>query len=694
MTVTVGALVAAVAGSATGQTPPSTVVGQTGNLLPNGGFDVGDRSTHPADWAVDGNVGGTAIIATAANIASGKGSLRITNVSGGTVTVTSPRAVAVPGKTYTVTAKVKGASGTLPILALVFTSFENTVLDTRAVSPTFSTAFQTVTVQGVAPERTANVSVRISATPTEVGQSYWDDVWLSEAHIRRQVLAVGKLVLESRRGVPGHAHQPWLAVDGPSSSEEHGEIWSIAVAHGGSWKLVAELSGYGHTHVTAGLNDFDLRLVLAPGERLDLPETVGVYGPAGYADLTARWHRYERGFVLPRPTRVRPVLCNSWESTFFDVRHDDQVALAKRTHDLGVELFVVDDGWFADRADDAGGLGDWRTDPAKLPHGLAALADEVHALGMRFGLWVEPEAVTPDSDLFRAHPDRVMRWPDRDPAAVRHSYGLDFGRTDVRDWAFGTLDRLVREGRVDFLKWDLNRSLTDTTGAGQFHHEAGFRSVVDRLRAAHPDLWLETCASGGGRADLASLSRFELSWPSDNTDALERLSIQEGYALVHSPLTMSCWVTDSPGYLSHRPVPLRFRFHVAMTGLLGIGGTIGRWPAGERAEAAGYVARYKEIRDTVQLGHRYRLGSARHDERFAVCCVAADGAQVALFVFARTVRQDGGDPPVRLRGLDPHARYRDVDSGTAYGGAFLMRHGLRPLLRGDYASALFVLERV
>jgi alpha-galactosidase len=519
--------------------------------------------------------------------------------------------------------------------------------------------------------------------------------YAAETNVRRRHLDTGRLVLESRRGVPGHAHQPWLAVDG-GAGEEHGEIWSVAVAHGGSWKLVAELSGDGHTHVTAGLSDFDLRLAVAAGETAHLPATVGVYGPAGYADLTARWHRYERAFVLPRPATSRPVLYNSWESTFFDVRHDDQVALAALAHDLGVELFVVDDGWFAGRTDDSGGLGDWRPDPDKLPGGLAALSDEVRALGMRFGVWVEPEAVTPDSDLYRDHPDWVIRWPDRDPTPTRHSYGLDFGRPEVRERAFATLDRIVRDGRVDFLKWDLNRSLTDTTGAGQARHEEGFRAVVDRLRRAHPDLWLETCASGGGRADLATLSRFELSWPSDNTDALERLSIQEGYALVHSPSTMSCWVTDSPGYLSHRAVPLQFRFHVAMTGVLGLGGTIGRWPAEERAEAAGHIARYKEIRDTVQFGDRYRLGSARTGAggQFAVCCVAADGAQVALFVFAPTVRQDAGDPPVRLRGLDPAARYRDVDSGTAYGGAFLMRHGLCPLLRGDYASALFVLERV
>jgi alpha-galactosidase len=222
-------------------------------------------------------------------------------------------------------------------------------------------------------------------------------------------------------------------------------------------------------------------------------------------------------------------------------------------------------------------------------------------------------------------------------------------------------------------------------------HEAGFRAVVDRLRRAHPGLWLETCASGGGRADLATLSRFELAWPSDNTDAFERLAIQDGYAFVHSPQTMSCWVTDSPGYLSKRTIPLRFRFHVAMSGALGIGGRLGHWSATDLAEAAGYVARYKEIRETVQLGRRYRLDAGA--DRSAVCCIAADGTQVAVFVFVQTVRQDCGDPPLRLRGLDPTARYRDVDTGVEYGGRFLTHNGLQPLLSGDYASELVILSR-
>jgi alpha-galactosidase len=521
--------------------------------------------------------------------------------------------------------------------------------------------------------------------------------YAAETQVRHQTLEPGRLVLESRRGIPGHTHQPWIAVDG-GAGEEHGEVWSIAVAHSGSWKIVAELSGDGHLHLTAGVNDFDLRHELKPGRTLTLPQTVAVYASQGHTDLTARWHSYERQHVLPRPAQPRPVLYNSWEATFFDVRHDDQVTLAKRARQVGVELFVIDDGWFAGRVGEGAGLGDWTADRAKLPGDLSALAGEVHALGMRFGVWVEPESVSPDSDLYRAHPDWIYRWPDREPVLLRRSYGLDFGRADVREWAFHTLDRLVRDGGVDFLKWDMNRSLTDqgsaVDGTVWLNHVSGLHEVVDRLREAHPQLWLETCASGGGRADLATLSRFEVAWPSDNTDALERLAIQEGYSYVHTPQTMSCWVTDSPGYLTRRAIPLRFRFHVAMTGMLGIGGDLSRWTPEELAAAADHVAQYREIRETVQFGALYRLASPRDDEHSALCYVAADGGQVAVFVFAQTVRQNTWNRPVRLRGIDAAATYRDIDTGAEHSGSFLIHIGLRPSLSGDYASALVVLQRV
>ncbi|MFL6127040.1 alpha-galactosidase [Actinophytocola sp.] len=534
-----------------------------------------------------------------------------------------------------------------------------------------------------ASSATWSVPWQVGYHATTLGGGY-----AAETTVRRVPLGPGKLVCESRRGIPGHAFQPWLAVD-DDAGEDHGELWSVAVAHGGSWRIVAELSGDGHLHLTAGAGDAVLRL--SPGARLRLPDTIGVYSPTGRAGLTHRWHDYEREHVLRRPDEVRPVLYNSWEATFFAVGHDDQVALARRAHDLGVELFVVDDGWFTGRDDDRGGLGDWRADPAKLPGGVAALADEVHALGMRFGLWVEPESVNPGTDLYRDHPDWVYRWPGREPTAVRHSYGLDFADPDVREWAFGWLDALVRDGHVDYLKWDLNRSLTDAPGYASRCHEAGFRAVVDRLRAAHPDLWLETCASGGGRADLATLSRFETAWPSDNTDAFERLAIQDGYAFVHSPLTMSCWVTDSPGYLTRRTVPLAFRFHAAMTGTLGIGGRLADWPEADLTAARTFVALYKQIRATVQLGRRWRLRA--DPDRTAVCHVGQDGGQVVVLVFARTVRQSHLAPPIRLRGLDPDARYRDTTTDVTYTGTFLTHHGLRPVLAGDYASSLVVLTR-
>ncbi|MCW3820500.1 alpha-galactosidase [Micromonospora sp. DR5-3] len=522
-------------------------------------------------------------------------------------------------------------------------------------------------------------------------------MYAAETQVTRAPLGVGRLVLESRRGVPGHAAHPWMAVDG-GADEEHGEVWSVAVAWSGSWKIVAEHAFDGAVHLTAGRNDFDLRQPLRPGESVVLPATVGVYSDGGYGELTRRWHTHERQHVVPRPRHARPVLYNGWEASFFTVAHDQQTALAKRAADLGAEMFFIDDGWFLRRFDETAGLGDWTADPDKLPGGLAALADEVHARGMAFGVWVEPEAVNPDSDLFRAHPDWIYQWPTRARSLARNTHLLDLGRPAVRSWMFEALDALLRSADIDALKWDINRPMSESGTAGSepaaIGHVRGLYEVIDRLRAAHPHVMIESCASGGGRADLGMLARTEWAWPSDNTDALERLAIQEGYGFVHSPHTMMCWVTDSPSYLGKRAAPLRFRFHVAMCGILGIGGDLTGWSDEEMAEAAGYVKRYKEIRETVQFGQLYRLASPRRGEFSSLSYVASDGSQVVLFAFAQTVRYCVQTRLVRLRGLQPDAVYENVDTGGRFSAAYLVGHGLRVSLVGDYASELVVLRTV
>lgn len=574
-------------------------------------------------------------------------------------------------------------------------------------------------VRGGALERWATL-VNDGDTPVVLDRAYsaswalpwqprWEATWLAgmyaaETQVTRRPLGPGRLALESRRGIPGHAAQPWLALDA-GASDEAGAVWSVALAWSGSWRLAAELAADGRLHVTAGVNDFDLRHPLAPGASWTTPVTVGVFAGAGHDELTDRWHAYEREHVVPRSDTVRPVLYNSWEATFFDVRPESQLELARRAAGLGAELFVIDDGWFAGRNDESAGVGDWTPDASAFPDGLKPLADEVHALGMRFGVWVEPEAVSPDSDLFRAHPDWIYQWPTRPRTLARQTHLLALSRPDVRNHLVETLDALLSSAPIDALKWDRNRTLTEASdgldgavddggsgGSVWIGHVEGFYEVLDRLRALHPDVWMESCASGGGRADLGVLSRTEWVWPSDQTDALERLSIQHGYAYAHSPHTMMAWVTDSPTYLTKREIPLRFRFHSAMTGLLGIGGNLAHWSPADLAAGAEYVAQYKRIRATVQYGTMRRLTGAP-DDVTAVGYRSPSGDQLAVFAFAPSVRHMRRTVLLRLRGLDPAAVYVDAATGARYSGALLMHHGLRVGLVGDYASELVILDR-
>jgi alpha-galactosidase len=525
----------------------------------------------------------------------------------------------------------------------------------------------------------------------------------AESRVTRNPFPPGHFVLESRSGIPGHDAQPFLAVD-DAATETDGEIWSIAVAWSGSWKIAAQLADDGAVHLVGGVNDFDLRHRLAPGAVAELPEAVGVYTDQGLTGLTARWHSYQRT-LLPRADEPRPVHYNSWEAAYFDVGYSQQLDLATVAADLGVELFVIDDGWFAARRTDNAGLGDWTPDPVKFAGDtMRQLSDEVHALGMQFGLWVEPEMVNEDSDLYRAHPDWVYQWPTRVRTVARHQLMIDFSRVDVQNWAIGTLDALVGDNRLDYLKWDMNRPLAEPNsvsvsdgGSVWIEHVRGLYRVWDELRSRHPRLWIESCASGGGRADLGAIARTHWVWPSDNTDPLERLEIQRGYSMVNLPMTMSSWVTDRPA-LSRRDTPLRFRFHVAMSGLLAIGGDIRVWPDADRDTARRYVALYKDIRSLVQFGRLFRLDSPDPGSTDTLAYVADDRSRAAVFVFARAVLHTSSRQLIRLRGLDGEANYRltNTESGEVaeFSGSFLQGHGVLVPLVGHYDSTILLLDRL
>jgi alpha-galactosidase len=550
--------------------------------------------------------------------------------------------------------------------------------------------------------------------------------WAAETQLAETTVGPAKLVLESRRGTTGHHLNPWFTLDPDgASTETSGEVWSAALAWSGSWKIVCETTPAGRVHVCGGWNDFDWAHELAPGENLVLPVFAGLCSGGGFGAVSREWHAWQRAHVLGRGERtaiarpawaapsppaapaagqpeLRPVLYNSWEATGFAVSEDGQARLAELAAQIGVECFVVDDGWFAGRNNDRAGLGDWTPDPVKFPHGLTPLIERVQALGMRFGLWVEPEMVNPDSDLYRAHPDWVYHFANRTRTERRNQLVLNLARPDVADWVFRTLDGLLSKNDIGFVKWDMNRPFSEPGWPEQAgrnperiwtEHVRNLYAILDALRVAHPGTDFESCSGGGGRVDLGILGRVAQVWTSDNTDAWDRVAIQEGFTQVYPAQVMAAWVTDSPNFLTGRRLPLSFRFHVAMAGALGIGGDLLRWDAAELAEAARLVAAYKEIRPVVQRGSLYRVASARTDPVGASEYLAADGSEVVVLCWWGPSQLGGRLFRVRLAGLDPDARYTDAGTGAEHLGATLMNVGLDQPGGGDFGSALIRLRR-
>ncbi|MFI9551515.1 alpha-galactosidase [Nonomuraea endophytica] len=507
--------------------------------------------------------------------------------------------------------------------------------------------------------------------------------WAAENSVRRVELPVGETVLTSRRGITSHQANPWVMVDSGEAGEEHGEVWSAALAWSGSWRLTLGRTPSGRTSWTGG---FGHEGVSWQGTGWSTPVFAGLYSAGGFGGASRTWHRYVNEHVRPAGGELRPLLYNSWEAVGFDVGEESQKRMAALAARVGAEVFVMDDAWFGGRTSDRAGLGDWWPNPGRFPDGLTPLIEEVHRLGMKFGLWVEPEMVNPDSDLYREHPDWVVHMPGRPRTELRHQLLLDFSRPEVADWAHKWLHRLVSEHAIDFLKWDCNRTFTQADpGDLLVGHVRAVYSILDRLRADHPHLRVEACSGGGGRTDLGIMARTDQVWTSDNTDAADRLSIQHGFTQIYPAGAMAAWVTDSPNPITGRRVPLAFRFHVAMAGVLGLGGDLPNWSEQELDEAAGLVALYKDIRPVVQHGELHRL---REAVQYTL------GERVVVLAFRRRAAFGAPGVPLRLSGLDPDARYRDEDTGAVHHGVLLTSRGLLPPFPSDdYASALIRLRK-
>jgi alpha-galactosidase len=538
--------------------------------------------------------------------------------------------------------------------------------------------------------------------------------WAAEWQLDHRPVVPSQTILESRRGSTAQQNNPWFALTPAGTTENAGPVWFGALAWSGSWRITVEPDLRRRVRVTGGYNPFDFSYRLAPGESLDTPVFFAGYTTGGLGEVSRLLHRFELTHVLPQSPhpRARPVLYNSWEATEFNVSEAGQVKLAEMAARIGVERFVMDDGWFGARNDDHAGLGDWVVNPRKFPHGLQPLIGRVHALGMDFGLWVEPEMVNPDSDLYRQHPDWVLNFTGRPRTEGRNQLVLNLARRDVRDHLFRVLDDLLTHNDIAFLKWDYNRNWSEPGWPEQKPEDQqkvyvtyvqNLYWILQHLRAKHPQLEIESCSGGGGRVDLGIMRLTDEVWPSDNTDPFDRLSIQDGFTYAYTPGVMMAWVTDSPSWANQRSTSLEYRFLSSMQGSLGIGADLNHWNDQDFATAKRLVADYKNIRMTVQQGQLYRLISPRDGSSYSVTeSVSSDASQAVLFAFLHSSSLLYPYPRIQLQGLDPQARYRlrmlagKPQEGTPLqaSGAHWMSEGIQLTLKGDFQAAAMVLDRV
>lgn len=546
-----------------------------------------------------------------------------------------------------------------------------------------------------------------SAEYTLPGNGYrsinYNGTWADEMKPFEDALCAGKKIYESLRGSTAHVANPVFIIH-KDAQEQIGEVWFGALAYSGNFKVVAEQTPYDYLNIQIGISDTDFLWTLREQEKFTSPSVYAGYSNGGFGQMSDQMNRFAHNRIMPESTAKKPlrVLYNSWEATTFDVTCQGQMELAKKAAKAGAELFVVDDGWFGQRSSDHLGLGDWYVNQEKFPEGLEPLIRCVKELGMDFGIWIEPEMVNENSDLYREHPDWIYRYKTRPVLEGRYQYMLDLTNPDVLEYLVSFIDKLLTENDISYIKWDMNRAMGECASSYLpkeefrsiwYRHVQGFYYVIETLRKRHPDVEFEACASGGGRVDYGCMARFDEFWTSDNTDPYDRLSIQEAYSLLYPAKYMRAWITDAADN-ENRKVPLSFKAHCAMCGSLGIGMNLNKISDEKLQELSGYVKEYKEIRPVIQFGRMARLQSGTREELWAV--QYNKGEEAVLFVFLPIRPRGKYEHLIKLENLEEDSVYRVIFDGCQMekSGAYLMHHGLNVRLEGDFSSRCIRLKKM
>ncbi len=523
----------------------------------------------------------------------------------------------------------------------------------------------------------------------------FDGGHVKERRPNRAPLRPGVQSVGSIRGISSHQHNPFVMLCEPQADEEHGVCYGAALLYSGNFEAAAERSQFDDIRLTMGIHPFHFCWTLEPGQAFTAPEAALVCSPNGFGQMSRQFHRAVRGHLLRDPWRGRrkPVQVNSWEAFYFHYDQQRLLQFAKESAALGVELFVLDDGWFGRRNDDSSSLGDWFPNEEKLPGGLPALSAEINALGMEFGLWIEPEMVSEDSRLYREHPDWVLNAPGRPYTRGRCQLVLDYTRPEIRDYIFQTLQKQLDEANVSYIKWDMNRSLAQVWSAaipaqrqGEVYHRyvLGVYDLLERFRQANPNTLIEGCSGGGGRFDMGMLYYTPQIWCSDNTDAIDRLTIQYGTSFAYPPSTMGAHVSAVPNEQTGRSVPFDTRGTVAMSGTFGYELDLGALSQEEKNQVIRQIQAYRESYDLIQTGDYYRLSVPTPDgQPTAWLHVSADRRTALLCVVSGQAHAGAPFRRIKLRGLDPTLRYRAAEE-ELWPGDMLMQAGYPLPMLGEY----------
>ncbi len=531
--------------------------------------------------------------------------------------------------------------------------------------------------------------------------------WGRERHIERNRLRSGIQSIESRRGASSHQLNPFFALASKNANEEYGEVYGFNLVYSGNFTAGVEVDQIFKARAYIGMNDYDFSWLLESGESFQAPEAVMVYSSHGFGEMSRVYHRLYRKRLVRGKYRdaVRPILANNWEATYFDFNEEKILELAKTASELGIELLVLDDGWFGKRNSDNCSLGDWYVNKEKLPDGIGGLAEKVKEYGILFGLWFEPEMVSPDSDLYRAHPDWCIHIPGRERTECRNQLTLDLSREDVCEYIIKTISQVLDEAAIGYVKWDMNRHMSELGSAGlppkrqkemPHRYMLGLYHVMEEIVSKHPDVLFESCSGGGGRFDPGMLYYMPQTWTSDDTDAVERLYIQYGTSLVYPVSAMGCHVSAVPNHQAHRMTSLSMRGDVAMSGNFGYELDLTAFTEEEKDEVRIQIKQYKDLRTFIQSGDMYRLQSPFEGNTTAWQFISEDGKDIFAAYFRILCEVNGGISRMKFTALEADAVYEllGVNGGKRYSGDELMNIGLTVDFWGDFNSWTWRLRKV